>query len=46
MKMKRDSAISTSMDRPMWPKDAFRISFGVIWLVDATLNLDPPKYCP
>jgi uncharacterized membrane protein YphA (DoxX/SURF4 family) len=41
MKMKRDSAISTSMDRPMWPKDALRISFGVIWLVDATLKWLP-----
>ena len=39
--MKRDSAISASMDRPMWPKDALRISFGVIWLVDATLKWLP-----
>jgi hypothetical protein len=23
---------------PAWPKDALRISFGIIWLIDATLK--------
>jgi nitrite reductase (NO-forming) len=26
---------------PAWPKDALRISFGVIWLIDATLKWLP-----
>jgi thiosulfate dehydrogenase [quinone] large subunit len=41
MNMKLNRAASTSMDRPLWPKDALRISFGVIWLVDATLKWLP-----
>jgi len=27
--------------RPAWPKDALRISFGVIWLIDAVLKWLP-----
>jgi nitrite reductase (NO-forming) len=26
---------------PLWPKDALRISFGIIWLIDATLKWLP-----
>src|SRR6266700_8396348 len=26
---------------PAWPKDALRISFGIIWLIDATLKWLP-----
>jgi hypothetical protein len=26
---------------PTWPKDALRVSFGVIWLVDAVLKWLP-----
>jgi hypothetical protein len=26
---------------PLWPKDALRITFGVIWLIDATLKWLP-----
>ena len=28
-------------DIPLWPKDALRITFGVIWLIDATLKWLP-----
>jgi uncharacterized membrane protein YphA (DoxX/SURF4 family) len=28
-------------DIPLWPKDALRISFGVIWLIDAILKWLP-----
>ena len=24
---------------PAWPKDALRIGFGIIWLIDAVLKL-------
>jgi nitrite reductase (NO-forming) len=27
--------------RPAWPKDALRVAFGVIWLIDATLKWLP-----
>lgn len=30
-----------SRPRPAWPKDALRISFGVIWLIDAILKWLP-----
>jgi len=30
-----------SRSRPTWPKDALRISSGVIWLVDAILKWLP-----
>jgi uncharacterized membrane protein YphA (DoxX/SURF4 family) len=26
---------------PLWPKDALRVSFGIIWLIDATLKWLP-----
>ena len=26
---------------PAWPKDAIRISFGIVWLIDATLKWLP-----
>jgi len=30
-----------SRKRPAWPKDALRISFGIIWLIDAVLKWLP-----
>jgi hypothetical protein len=27
---------------PAWPKDALRISFGIIWLIDAVLKWPGP----
>jgi uncharacterized membrane protein YphA (DoxX/SURF4 family) len=35
------TAITTGRSFPVWPKDALRISFGVIWLIDAVLKWLP-----
>jgi len=32
---------TTGKGVPTWPKDAFRITFGIIWLIDATLKWLP-----
>jgi nitrite reductase (NO-forming) len=32
---------ATARSLPAWPKDAIRISFGIIWLIDATLKWLP-----
>jgi hypothetical protein len=29
--------VATGRCVPAWPKDALRISFGIIWLIDAVL---------
>jgi len=36
-----DTAATGQRCQPAWPKDALRISFGVIWLIDATLKWLP-----
>src|SRR6266702_8950702 len=33
--------VTTGRCLPAWPKDALRIGFGVIWLIDATLKWLP-----
>jgi uncharacterized membrane protein YphA (DoxX/SURF4 family) len=33
--------VATGRCVPAWPKDALRISFGIIWLIDATLKWLP-----
>jgi nitrite reductase (NO-forming) len=33
--------VTTGRSIPAWPKDALRISFGIIWLIDATLKWLP-----
>jgi nitrite reductase (NO-forming) len=33
--------VTTGRCAPAWPKDALRISFGIIWLIDATLKWLP-----
>src|SRR5450759_5377332 len=35
------TADTTGRGLPAWPKDALRISFGIIWLVDAVLKWLP-----
>jgi hypothetical protein len=32
---------ATGRCAPPWPKDALRVSFGIIWLIDATLKWLP-----
>ena len=39
--MKELAITPQSRDRPLWPKDALRITFGAIWLVDAILKWLP-----
>jgi uncharacterized membrane protein YphA (DoxX/SURF4 family) len=36
-----DGQQATARSMPAWPKDAIRISFGIIWLIDATLKWLP-----
>ena len=36
-----DTPAATSRGIPAWPKDALRISFGIIWLIDAILKWLP-----
>jgi nitrite reductase (NO-forming) len=36
-----DTSTPAAECRPAWPKDALRIAFGVIWLIDATLKWLP-----
>jgi len=33
--------VASGRSAPAWPKDALRIAFGVIWLIDATLKWLP-----
>jgi hypothetical protein len=33
--------LTTTAGAPNWPKDALRISFGIIWLIDAILKWLP-----
>ena len=33
--------VASGQCRPAWPKDVLRITFGVIWLIDATLKWLP-----
>jgi uncharacterized membrane protein YphA (DoxX/SURF4 family) len=33
--------VATARHTPAWPKDALRISFGIIWLIDAILKWLP-----
>jgi nitrite reductase (NO-forming) len=35
------TAITRQRDLPAWPKDALRIAFGVMWLIDAILKWLP-----
>jgi uncharacterized membrane protein YphA (DoxX/SURF4 family) len=35
------STLTTSRIRPTWPKDVLRVSFGIIWLIDAVLKWLP-----
>ena len=39
--MKELAVAPPPRDRPLWPKDALRITFGAIWLVDAVLKWLP-----
>jgi nitrite reductase (NO-forming) len=36
-----DTAVVTPKAMPAWPKDALRITFGFIWLIDAALKWAP-----
>jgi nitrite reductase (NO-forming) len=36
-----DAQVAGRRCLPLWPKDALRISFGIIWLIDATLKWLP-----
>ncbi len=35
------TSAASRRDIPLWPKDALRIAFGAIWLIDATLKWLP-----
>ncbi len=35
------ASVKTGKDIPAWPKDALRIGFGIIWLIDAILKWLP-----
>ena len=39
--MAQRQAAASGRCAPVWPKDALRITFGVIWLIDATLKWLP-----
>ena len=39
--MKELAVTPPPRDRPLWPKDALRVTFGAIWLVDAVLKWLP-----
>ena len=39
--MKELAVAPPPRDRPLWPKDVLRITFGAIWLVDAVLKWLP-----
>jgi uncharacterized membrane protein YphA (DoxX/SURF4 family) len=36
-----DVKVASGRDMPLWPKDALRISFGIIWAIDAALKWLP-----
>ncbi len=36
-----DAKVAGRRPLPLWPKDALRVSFGIIWLIDATLKWLP-----
>jgi uncharacterized membrane protein YphA (DoxX/SURF4 family) len=36
-----DTQVAERRPLPLWPKDALRISFGIIWLIDAILKWLP-----
>jgi hypothetical protein len=37
--------VATPRGIPLWPKDALRIAFGIIWPIDAALKWLPGSVC-